>query len=85
MGNPFKYFRYYLNKSYVKKGIELEWHKYPHQQEYWSDFVSWKESDEAKEQSEAIRSTPTKIGCRIAPAHVATRGKYEIGNGTRSS
>jgi hypothetical protein len=53
MGNSFKYFRYYLNKNYVKKGIKLEWHKYPHQQEYWSDFMSWKESDEAKEQSEA--------------------------------
>ena len=53
MGNSFKYFRYYLNKNHVKKGIEPEWRKYPHQQEYWSDFVSWKESDEAKEQSEA--------------------------------
>ena len=63
MGNPFKYFRYYLNKSYVKKGIELEWHKYPHQQEYWSDFVSWKESDEAKEPSEAntINSRKNKM------------------------
>ena len=32
MGNSFKYVRYYLNKNYVKKGIEKEWCKYPHQQ-----------------------------------------------------
>ena len=50
MGNSFKYFRYYLNTQYVRKGIELEWSEYPHQQEYWSDFMSGKESDEAKEQ-----------------------------------
>ena len=31
MGNSFKYFRYYLNKNYVKKGIKPEWRKYPHQ------------------------------------------------------
>ena len=49
MGNSFKYFRYYLNKNYVKKGIELEWRKYPHPQEYWSDFMSWKESGKVKE------------------------------------
>ena len=53
MGNSFKYFRCYLNKNNVKKGIEPEWRKYPHPQEYWSDFVSWKELDEVKEQSEA--------------------------------
>jgi hypothetical protein len=53
MGNSFKYFRYYLNKNYVKNGIEPEWHKYPHQQEYWSDFMSWKVLDEGKELSEA--------------------------------
>ena len=53
MGNSFKYFRYYLNSQYVRKGIKPEWSEYPHQQEYWSDFVSWKESNEAKEQSEA--------------------------------
>jgi len=50
MGNSFKYFRYYLNTQYVRKGIEPEWSEYPHQQEYWSDFMSGKESDEAKEQ-----------------------------------
>ena len=38
MGNSFKYFRYYLNSQYVRKGIEPEWSEYPHQQEYWSDF-----------------------------------------------
>ena len=53
MGNSFKYFRYYLNKNYVKKGIEPKWHKYPHQQEYCSDFVSGKQLDGAKEQSQA--------------------------------
>jgi hypothetical protein len=53
MGNSFKYFRYYLNKNYVKNGIKPEWHKYPHQQEYWSDFMSWKVLDEGKELSEA--------------------------------
>ena len=79
MGNSSKYFRHYLKKNYVKKGIEPEWCKYPHQQEYWSDFVSWKESDEAKEQSEA------NIGCRIALAHVATCGKSKIGNRRRRS
>jgi hypothetical protein len=40
MGNSFKYFRYYLNTQYVRKGIEPEWSEYPYQQEYWSDFVS---------------------------------------------
>jgi hypothetical protein len=53
MGNSFKYFRYYLNAQYVRKGIEPEWNEYPHQQEYWSDLMSGKELDEAKEQSEA--------------------------------
>ena len=40
MANSFKYFRYYLNTQYVRKGIEPEWSEYPHQQEYWSDFMS---------------------------------------------
>jgi hypothetical protein len=40
MGNSFKYFRYYLNFQYVRNGIEPEWSEYPHQQEYWSDFMS---------------------------------------------
>jgi hypothetical protein len=40
MGNSFNYFRYYLKTHYVRKGIEPEWSRYPHQQEYWSDFVS---------------------------------------------
>ena len=42
MGNSFKYFRYYLNTQYERKGIEPEWSEYPFQQEYWSDFVSGK-------------------------------------------
>ena len=45
----FKYFRYYLNTQYVRKDIEPEWSEYPHRLEYWSDFMSGKESDEAKE------------------------------------
>ena len=53
MGNSFKYFRYYLTFQYVRKGIEPQWIEYPHQQEYWSDFMSGKQLDEAKEQSEA--------------------------------
>ena len=40
-------------KSWEKNGQVSEICKYPPRQEYWSDFVSWKESDEAKEQSEA--------------------------------
>ena len=53
MGKSFKYFRYYITSQYVRKGIELEWSEYPHQQEYWSDFVSGKQLDEEKEHSEA--------------------------------
>jgi hypothetical protein len=50
MGNSFKYFRYYPNTQYVRKGIEPEWSEYPHQQECLSDFMSEKQSDETKEQ-----------------------------------
>jgi hypothetical protein len=32
MGNSFKYFKYYLHRNHVKKGIKPEWLKYPHQQ-----------------------------------------------------
>ena len=71
MGNSFKYFRYYLNKNYVKKGIEPEWRKCPHQQEYWSDFVSWKESDEVKEQSEANTINSHK---NMRPHHTGLHG-----------
>jgi hypothetical protein len=49
MGNSFKYFKYYLHRNHVKKGIKLEWLKYPHQQQYWSDFVSWKEAKQVSE------------------------------------
>jgi hypothetical protein len=45
MDNYFRY--YYLNTQYVRKGIEPKWTE--HLQEYWSDFMSGKKSDEAKE------------------------------------
>jgi len=40
IGNSFNYFRYFLNTRYARKGIEPKWSEYPHQQEYWSDFMS---------------------------------------------
>ncbi|OEL38336.1 hypothetical protein BAE44_0000645 [Dichanthelium oligosanthes] len=70
MGRALKNFQYELNKL-VKKGTEPNWHHFPHQEQYWQEFVGYKQSKESQATSSTNMENSKK---NVDRHHMGSRG-----------